>query len=167
MNRRILFAVLAVGSLALVATGCEKKEATNNNETTTTVAQDRKITCETTEEDDGVNERIKFVFDFKGDTIAKASISATSTYKDKADEAEYNKIKTQCSEALAAKNRKGYTCNTQTSGKLISAYWQFTVADLTEDGWKLAKDTMGLDEVKDFNYDKIKSTYETLGYTCK
>lgn len=168
MNRRILFAVLAVGSLALVATGCEKKEATKDNtEPTTTVSQDRKITCEQSEEEDGINKKLKFVFEFKGDTMAKASISATNTYKDKADEAEYNKIKTQCSEALAAKNRKGYTCNTQTSGRLISAYWQFTIADLTEDGWKLAKDTMGLDEVKDFNYDKTKSTFETIGYTCK
>ena len=89
MNRRILFAILAVGSLALVATGCEKKENKQDDTTTTTTAAEaRKLTCEASGEEDGYTSKLKFVFDFKGDKIEKASISATSTYKDKFDEKE-------------------------------------------------------------------------------
>jgi hypothetical protein len=168
MNRRVLFAVLAVGSLALVATGCEKKENNNNNtEATTTTSAEKKLQCEITEDDEGNKETVKFVFEYKGDKMATASVSGQTIYKDKIDEKAAEEAKKKCTDALAVKNRKGYTCNTQTSGKLASAYWKFTIADLNEDGMKLGKEIMDLDKIKDSSFDSIKSDLETAGYKCK
>ena len=167
MNRRILFAILAAGSLALVATGCEKKENKTEDQTTTTAAQEQKLTCEMTEDDEGNKDTVKFVFEYKENKMATASVSGQTMYKDKIDEKEAEANKKKCNDALQVKNRKGYTCNTQTSGKLASAYWKFTIADLNEDGWKLANDTMDLNDIKDKSLDSIKSDLEKAGYKCK
>ena len=86
MNRRILFAILAVGSLALVATGCEKKENKSDDTTTTTTTAEKTLTCEMDEEDDGVKENSKYSFSWNGDKMEKIDLSMSFTYKDKYDE---------------------------------------------------------------------------------
>ena len=166
MNRRILFAILAVGSLALVATGCEKKTENKSEETTTTTtaAQDKKLTCTMEEEDNGVKEEIKYIYTYKSDKLSFVTLQGTMIYKDKYDDKEATKLADECNADL--KDQKGVTCNVQKTGSRIYVTYQYTIDKLDEKGWKLAKDA-GIEEVKDFDYDKLKSTMEAATFTCK
>ena len=165
-NRRILFAILAVGSLALVATGCEKKEnKAEDTTTTTTTAAEKKLTCEMDEEDDGVKENIKYAYSWNGDKMEKVTLTMARIYKDKYDEKDYKDAADECKKLLDSPH-KGFTCNAQASGSRIYVTYSFTLADLDEDSSKIAKDA-GVDEMKDLTYDKVKSTLETATFTCK
>ena len=166
MNRRILFAILAVGSLALVATGCEKKEnKAEETTTTTTVAQDKKLTCEMTEtQDNGVKNEVKYIYTYKSDKLSFVTLQGTMIYKDKYDEKDATKLGDECNADL--KDQKGVTCNVQKTGSRIYVTYQYTIDKLDEKGWKLAEDA-GIKEVKDFDYDKLKSTMEAATFTCK
>ena len=166
MNRRILFAILAVGSLALVATGCEKKEnKSEDTTTTTTVAAEKKLTCEMDEEEDGVKENIKYAYTFKNDKVEKVTLTMARIYKDKYDEKDYKEASDECKEILAS-SHKGFTCNTQASGSRIYATYSFTISELDENAAKVAKES-GVDEMKDLSYDKVKSALEAATFTCK
>ena len=168
MNRRILFTILAVGSLALVATGCEKKNTDNNNttETTTTTAAEKKLTCTITEDgDNGVKEEVKFAYTYKGDKLDKVILTSAAIYKDKYSEKDYKAAGDACKKYLESEH-KGFTCNAQASGSRIYVTYSFTINDLSENGWKIAKES-GVDEMKDLPYDNIKSTLTTAGYECK
>ena len=165
MNRRILFAILAVGSLALVATGCEKKEnKTEDTTTTTTVAQDKKLTCESSEEENGVKHELKFIYTYKEGKLSFVTLQQTNIYKDKYDEKDATKLGDECKADL--KDEKGVTCNVQKTGSRIYTTYQYTIDKLDENGWKLAEKA-GVKEVKDFDYDKLKSVMEAAQYTCK
>lgn len=165
MNRRILFAILAVGSLALVATGCEKKESQTQTETTTTTAeQDKKLTCTLDEEEDGVKEEVKYIFTYKGEDFKFVTLQGTFIYKDKYDDAKATELADECNKDL--KDQKGVTCNVQKTGSRIYVTYQFTIDKLDENGWKIAKDA-GIEELKGFKYDKLKETLEAAEFTCK
>ena len=166
MNRRILFAILAVGSLTLVATGCEKKNTENKGEetTTTTAAQDQKLTCTLTEDEEGYKEETKFVYTYKEGKLSFVTLQGTMIYKDKYDEKTATKLGDECNADL--KDQKGVTCNVQKTGSRIYVTYQYTINKLDDKGWKLAEEA-GIKEVKDFNFDKLKSTMEAATFTCK
>ena len=167
MNKRILFAILAVGSLALVATGCEKKEnkSDDTTTTTTTTTAEKTLTCEMDEEDDGVKENSKYAFSWNGDKMEKIDLSMSFTYKDKYDEKDYKDAADECKKLLDSPHN-GFTCNAQASGSKIYVTYSFTLAELDEKSSKIAK-YAGIDEVKDLAYDQVKSTLEKATFTCK
>lgn len=165
MNRRILFAILAVGSLALVATGCDKKEnKAEDTTTTTTAAQDQKLTCTMSEDEEGYKEETKFVYTYKEGKLSFVTLQGTMIYKDKYDEKTATKLGDECNADL--KDQKGVTCNVQKTGSRIYVTYQYTINKLDDKGWKLAEEA-GIKEVKDFDFDKLKSTMEAATFTCK
>ena len=165
MKNRIFMLFLFAVALVTLTVGCEKKEENKNNNQQT--VEEKKLICSKTETEDKYTEEYKFTYNYKGDEFDKVTVQSTTKYKSGTyDEKTYKKYADECKEALDKTSKKGFTCNVQGSGSSIWVTYQFTMADLNDEGKKFAKEA-GIDELNGKKIDEAKSTYEAAGFTCK
>lgn len=169
MKKKLLLAVFGVAALTTLATGCDKKEEeqnnNNNNQQQEQKVEDKKLNCSIVEKEDKYTETIRYNFTFKGESLEKVVLSVSDKYSgDKYDEKDAKKAQDECKESNS--KNKGVSCNVVTSGSLITGTYTFTMANLDENGKKMATEA-GLDELTGKNYDDLKAYLEKATFECK
>lgn len=170
MKNRIFMLFMFAVALVTLTVGCEKKEETKNNDNNNNnqqVVEDKKIICTMTDNDKKSSEESKFTYSYKGNTLEKITTEGTISYNSgKYDASAYENYSNKCKSDLENTKKAGFTCNVQASGSSIWTTYQYTVADLNDEGKVLVRSTM-YNDIKDKTIDEAKTIIEKEGFKCE